>query len=112
MVSGGHESGAGTSPGSTTSGPAWVDSGGSDTGEDCCATASIDAAPSFADGGTQPVPGCGPANCAGCCQGSICADGGSDFACGLGGQACQSCGVYGTCSVRTTYAFCEYGIAK
>lgn len=40
-----------------------------------------------------PQPGCGPANCAGCCvDANMCTDGTSGDACGHGGQACQACG--------------------
>lgn len=39
-----------------------------------------------------PAPNCGPANCAGCCIGAdVCAVGGQDTACGLGGGQCINC---------------------
>jgi hypothetical protein len=43
-------------------------------------------------------PSCGPANCAGCCQGSVCMSGTNGAACGEKGGQCQDCGATGaTC---------------
>ncbi|MBX3189734.1 MAG: hypothetical protein KF819_22100 [Labilithrix sp.] len=42
-------------------------------------------------GGACQVPACGPANCAGCCQGNTCVIGVQDNACGGGGQQCNDC---------------------
>lgn len=40
-----------------------------------------------------PQPGCGPANCSGCClDANHCSYGTVDDACGFGGQLCQGCG--------------------
>ncbi len=42
-------------------------------------------------------PGCGPTNCAGCCQtGGACAAGTSDSVCGKGGLACVDCSKAGS----------------
>lgn len=46
---------------------------------------SMDAAP----------PACGPDDCIGCCQGSMCLNGSSDAACGSGGAACADCSSIG-----------------
>jgi hypothetical protein len=47
-------------------------------------------------GQCQNVPGCGPANCLGCCQGTTCLAGSSDnMTCGSGGAACQNCTAHG-----------------
>jgi hypothetical protein len=40
----------------------------------------------------QPISGCGPANCSGCCIGDICAIGTQQNACGKGGEQCRNCG--------------------
>jgi len=37
------------------------------------------------------TPTCGPANCAGCCQGTTCVVGSDATACGNAGQACTNC---------------------
>lgn len=42
-------------------------------------------------GQCQTVPGCGPANCFGCCHGNTCVPGTDPSACGTGGAACQMC---------------------
>ncbi len=41
--------------------------------------------------GSGTSPGCSPANCTGCCNGSFCAAGNVDMACGIHGVACQAC---------------------
>ncbi len=47
----------------------------------------------FCKGGCfQRMDACGPANCAGCCEGDFCATGVHNGACGHGGQLCQLCG--------------------
>lgn len=43
------------------------------------------------------APTCGPANCAGCCDGNTCVPGTAPATCGAGGQACRDCGA-GTCN--------------
>lgn len=42
-------------------------------------------------GQCQTTPGCGPANCFGCCQSGKCLVGTDDTACGTGGAVCQAC---------------------
>jgi hypothetical protein len=42
-------------------------------------------------GQCQTTPGCGPANCFGCCQGDTCLGGTDQAACGTSGEACQAC---------------------
>ena len=42
-------------------------------------------------GACTTLGGCGPGNCAGCCEGSLCADGGDDMACGVNGTTCKDC---------------------
>ncbi len=37
------------------------------------------------------MPGCGPTNCPGCCEGDFCTGGNSSTACGGGGQSCTDC---------------------
>ncbi|MDX2009236.1 MAG: hypothetical protein SFW67_03550 [Myxococcaceae bacterium] len=54
----------------------------------------------------QPQVACGPSNCRGCCSSSgACVEGTSNQQCGLGGEACLSCGtgrlcVAGVCGVE------------
>jgi len=40
---------------------------------------------------------CGPATCAGCCANGVCLVGHINYACGLGGIACESCDVEKSC---------------
>lgn len=42
-------------------------------------------------GGACVAPACGPANCAGCCQGNVCVAGTDTAACGKAGAACTGC---------------------
>ena len=43
-------------------------------------------------GGTcQGTPTCGPANCGGCCQGTVCVTGSDATSCGRQGQQCNNC---------------------
>ena len=42
-------------------------------------------------GGACQVPACGPANCAGCCNGNTCVLGTEDNACGQAGAQCNDC---------------------
>lgn len=38
---------------------------------------------------------CGPWNCTGCCEGAICREGASNYACGGAGQQCTDCSAFG-----------------
>lgn len=44
------------------------------------------------------LPECGPDNCSGCCDGTICMDGNLREACGAGGEACSTCDSGERCS--------------
>ncbi len=41
---------------------------------------------------------CSPGTCQGCCEGNACVSGTSQFACGIGGLACQTCNGGQTCT--------------
>ena len=54
------------------------------------------------NGTCVPPAGCSPANCHGCCYGTVCAEGDQRFLCGAGGVMCVSCEVSGTQCVNGT----------
>ncbi|HVJ91768.1 MAG TPA: hypothetical protein VM580_18330 [Labilithrix sp.] len=53
-------------------------------------------------GTCQPLPTCGPGNCAGCCVNNSCVTATTPAACGANGQACVACGVNEVCSPQGT----------
>ena len=56
-------------------------------------------------GGNDPTAtGCGPLNCAGCCQFGVCQAGNGNVACGLQGSICAICAQGEACSVA---GFCS-----
>jgi hypothetical protein len=66
--------------------------------EDCVACTGGEQRVFAGTGGACVVPeagACGPANCAGCCDGNVCAVGDQVIACGAGGAECVNCGIYG-----------------
>jgi hypothetical protein len=72
-------------------------------GEDCQACAAgQQCAPTATTGGACVTanPACNSTNCAGCCQGDICAVGDQDVACGASAANCVNCATYQTTCMK------------